>query len=849
MRKHIKENIVSLCTSMSDLHNQIAKTIDIKQRMEFLQICQQAAISIGETVEQYSKENLATVNLLEDYCDEIYSLSQIEFISKKSLTKLKKIHFTIANDLRKLKITYQVLFLPYQAAMWDSLESIWLSCQQDNRCECYVIPIPYYKFDSAKNIWELSYEGGKFPNYVPITDFATFDLEQNCPDIAYIHNPYDDGNRVTRIEPKFFSRNLKKHVNTLVYVPYFVNSGFVSDGQLYCPAYAHVDYIIGQSEEHKQAFNKLPYYNKVLPLGSPKFDRLINMIRDGVELPDDWQDMLKNKHKVLLNTSISSLLTYGELVIKKLKYVFESIQKNENIILIWRPHPLLEATFKSMRQELWQEYLALKNYFIENNIGILDTTSDITKTIAICDAYIGDMNSSITTLFMVSGKPIFCFDYFHTRNISEQQKNCIGFTKLIKSHDSYWLTGHQFNALFKVDANFSQLEYVGSVTEERKLGACYVNGTAHKQNIYLSPYYSVVPAKYDIGCNSFEPIGESKEAYYYCSFVDSYQDTIIFMPSRNKCITMYDTITHKWSYHYQAIEELRKEGIYPNARPDISGYTITDGKLWLCSRGANRLLEFDIVSGDFNIAAIGKDNYGYSDLIIDGNIMMLAETHSGNIVCWDMKTNDIAQIDMPNQFTKWASYSLSDRQGTWLTHKQIINFDKYVITIPSFANTMVKIEKETGHSTLFCYDFIEDMFREDTDFARTLFQNSRGLISLAEKIDDQHLLLQRAYDHKFALININSETYKEFYLPTSETDINSMLGLEKGFCKETLGARFLQQENSILRLDRFLHDLTSGNLQTIQTQQLAMAQSIANNLDGSCGRKIHEAIMKDISEK
>lgn len=40
--------------------------------------------------------------------------------------------------------------------MWDALESVWLAAKDDDRCECDVIPIPYFEFDKRKNEWHLA---------------------------------------------------------------------------------------------------------------------------------------------------------------------------------------------------------------------------------------------------------------------------------------------------------------------------------------------------------------------------------------------------------------------------------------------------------------------------------------------------------------------------------------------------------------------------------------------------------------------------------------------------------------------------------------------------------------------
>lgn len=81
----------------------------------------------------------------------------------------------------------------------------------------------------------------------------------------------------------------------------------------------------------------------------------------------------------------------------------------KDIALIWRPHPLTEATYKSMREDLYEKYMELKAYFINNNIGIFDETNDISDTIAISDAYVGSDGSSVINMFGAAGRPCFYF--------------------------------------------------------------------------------------------------------------------------------------------------------------------------------------------------------------------------------------------------------------------------------------------------------------------------------------------------------------------------------------------------------------------------------------------------------
>ncbi len=96
------------------------------------------------------------------------------------------------------------------------------------------------------------------------------------------------------------------------------------------------------------------------------------------------------KKILMLNTSIGCFLQEGSVYLKKIKRLCEVISCQSQVALIWRPHPLLTATIRSMRPHLMAEYHSLKEYFIENKIGVLDETSDISRAVAISDAYIGE---------------------------------------------------------------------------------------------------------------------------------------------------------------------------------------------------------------------------------------------------------------------------------------------------------------------------------------------------------------------------------------------------------------------------------------------------------------------------
>ncbi|MCA5010484.1 CDP-glycerol glycerophosphotransferase family protein, partial [Clostridioides difficile] len=197
------------------------------------------------------------------------------------------------------------------------------------------------------------------------------------------------------------------------------------------PVYQHMDYMIVQSEYAKGFCSGMYYYDKILPFGSPKLDQVIRLYKEGSVLPEHWKPLLNGKKILMLNTSIGCFLQDGSIYLQKIKSLCKTINIQNKVALIWRPHPLLEATIKSMRPHLLAEYNGLKEYFTENMIGILDETPDISRAVAISDGYIGEESSSVVNLFGALGKPIFILDNHIINAFTEEEKRIFHITDMV----------------------------------------------------------------------------------------------------------------------------------------------------------------------------------------------------------------------------------------------------------------------------------------------------------------------------------------------------------------------------------------------------------------------------------
>ena len=329
MRREQKKQAEDFVKLLGQAHEEIKKDIERKHMelaRDMLAQCQEGAIQLGNLVEATEGEDCIAISLLESYCELVYEIyGELEEtgnggkVYKKLRAALLRIENSIRNDV---KVRLEIAFFPYKASMWDSLESVWRAAEADPDCDAYVVPIPYYDRNGDGTLGTYHYEGNDFPSDVPVVYFENYRLEDRKPDIVYIHNPYDQGNNVTTVDPRFYSGEIKKHVEKLVYIPYYTTTGGMAESQARCYGYYNADYIVIQAEKYRKFFAPELPDDKFLAFGSPKFDRVIRMCAEPGPLPEAWRDRMERRTVYFYNTSINGLLADTPRFLKKMAYVF-----------------------------------------------------------------------------------------------------------------------------------------------------------------------------------------------------------------------------------------------------------------------------------------------------------------------------------------------------------------------------------------------------------------------------------------------------------------------------------------------------------------------------------------------
>ena len=838
-KKKVEEFIYTLSQAHDEIKNQIEKNnIDVAQ--EILGDCQDCVAQLGELIETSESEECKVIPLLEEYCDLVFYIYEdlgknekphIQKVYKRLYKQLIQIENSVKYDIRE---RLEIVFLPYKSSMWDSLESVWMAADADENCDVYVVPIPYYDRNPDGSLGTYHYEGDEMPDYVPVTYYDNYNLEMRRPDVVYIHNPYDDFNYVTTIDPRYYSRELRKFTNILVYIPYYSTTGGMAEAQMYCPAYKYADYIITQAEKYRKFFDPSLPDEKLKPFGSPKFDRIIRICGNPPEPPATWKDKLDGKKVYFYNTSINGMLGNTDAFLKKMRYVFDCFEGRKDVCLLWRHHPLLESTLETMRPEFKPIYDQLRRYFVENDLGIYDDTTDMTSTIALCDAYIGDAATSVTSLFGIVGKPLFILDNnIHTAPEEDDWRGraLAGFNYFGKDQ---WMLA-QGNKLYYSENNDYKYKYFCNLSD-------YAAGGYYSQVITIGEKHYVCPANARdivVICNGkiekrIELDQCIEQAGAFCGAID-WKKYLFLIPNNYPFIVRYDTESGEISYFGQHLDVFIK---YVDGEKRIGGIWAQKGYLYLASPADNQMLVMNVETGEERVLALDvSHSCGCMAIIPDGLYLWLLPYDGYVITRWNTVTGKINEYsEHPDKLI--CNHIMHGFRCSQTPFSTMAISGDYVYFSPQWANIYVKLNKKTGEMSE--WEPPMEMPKE----WRNGYYSSWGKSYFAHPAggyDDEYHLFSM-YDRKLYRINLKTEEYKEVLV---EFDWNELKNNELGFWEDSEWLQYACDESAVNSLFDFLDGNITGNAFDKERQIQAYSKIAANN-DGTCGCKTHQFICQQV---
>lgn len=840
MRKIQKKQIFEIISDLSILQRE---AIDKMKQNDYLDVqtdlndCQEVAIQVGEAIEQMEGEGTEAVAFLEKYCEALYQVSiQIESILPEEAERCLKEALSLVNyALKEIPVKQEVVFLPYKASMWDSLESVWMAADADLNCDAYVIPIPYYERNAEGRLEIFRYESDDFPDYVPITPYETYSLEMRHPDIIYIHNPYDNTNYVTSIDPRYYSNQLKKYTDLLVYIPYYSTTGGMSEAQAFCPVYLNADYIVIQAEKYKKYFAPCIPEKKFLSMGSPKFDRVIRLCQNPSEPPIKWKEKMQGRKVYFYNTSINGMLADTDKFLKKMEYVFECFRDREDVCLLWRPHPLLESTMNSMRKKYCSAYENLKQMFLREDWGIYDDTPDIEKTIALCDAYIGDAGTSVTSLFGLVGKPMFILDNnIHHKPQEDDWRGEIITSFRADGCDEWKIV--QGNKLYYSPNNDYHYEHYCDLSEYAA-GKYYGNNAIEMSGkIYVCPENAqnilVVQGKRVV--KKIELKKELEQSGAFCGSwrIDHY---IFLVPNQYPAVVRLNTQNDKVSYITEGREILIRE---VEGQKRIGGSCVWKQYLLLASPVDNQVLAIDSRSMKLQLlTTMIEDSCGCARMVVTDKEIWLFPYEGANIASWNPDTGEMREYSsLPDSFrcqNRPYGHECMD-----FPFSMAVVYKNNILFSPWWGNMFLLLDKETGEMKEWKMPF-ELPYKEKNEYF-----SSDGVGYFMRRTDSLgewtyryfHLLNRKLYD-----INLETKEYKEILIEFNRKELEEHTA---GFDCTSDWLRYSCMENAFNSLTDLLDDCITGKPFDKDKQVQAYKEITANN-DGTCGEKIHQFISKN----
>lgn len=673
--------------------------------VQLLADMQEAAVAIGTEIEKLEGPNNRAVRLLETYCELLWNCSQAETEGEalQLLGKIQETLYETCQFLEKEEKKSQIVFFPYKASMWDSMESIWKAAKEREDCRVYVVPIPYYDKDNNGFLGEMHNEAEAFPKEVPIVSYKDYVPEAQRPDVVFIHNPYDSYNAITMVHPTYHAKHLASCTNMLVYVPYFVlgermpkefamTSGVVFSHRVILQSEtARQIYIKGFKEAIKtgvikKCFSEEEIQNRFLALGSPKIDIAVNGKREDYRLPIEWRDLLKKK-AVLYNTGISGVFDESRQFLSKVEDTLEYFRERTDVILWWRPHPQVEEMIRFMSPNLLEKYRELVKKYREAAYGIYDTTPELHRAVAYTDMYYGD-NSSIINLFGVQGKPIMRQNYYvRISGGSFREEKSIISDCGIYEKDKFYFFSACYNALFELNLSSGDTAYLGSVPGEEMVEPdLYSHMISCDDDLWLIPNHAKEIARYSRKEKCFVkyPLSENPTSQAQKIYYAYLQKPWIYMISWD----------YKKMYRFSVEEGLCiEESLELDGAEDILGICrrdarlnmqMADGKLYGCICDSNRILEWNPDNRCIRIYTIGNETNKYSQIIYDGVYFWLIPYAEGNIVRWDKRYGEIREIsDYPSEFYAVYRFSAAVCQGA------------YLWVFPAWGKISFKIHRDT----------------------------------------------------------------------------------------------------------------------------------------------------------
>lgn len=416
---------------------------------------QQLAIDLGSFIERFRGEGFVTVGYLEQLCSAVYFIYENAGDAINVRNMMDSCNAVCESAKKDIISRKEVVFMPDHPKHWEGFDAIYRAAVKDPLCDVYVIPIPYYYKNYDGSIHDRQYNIEDYPHYVTIISYEKYEFELCRPNIIFIQNPYDEWNVSVTVPEYFYSRNLLKYTDKLVYIPWFYLEEFTTANdreyynmKYYCtvPGVVNADVVVVQSEKMRNNYiqkltewsgeqAKCIWEKKILSVDDMEVTKEADNIsnQEKKNITDETYEDVKNVNdmnninnhedthekyntetgntkSIIYYIQLSSFLEYREKMLDKLQASLD-IFRDSGILMIWIMEEQAEKDMKRLAPEIYDGYLKKKDYCI-NHVGkfvLRSNENSCSELIENADAYYGD-RGRIALEFEVAKKPVMIQD-------------------------------------------------------------------------------------------------------------------------------------------------------------------------------------------------------------------------------------------------------------------------------------------------------------------------------------------------------------------------------------------------------------------------------------------------------
>ncbi|MEF9940866.1 MAG: CDP-glycerol glycerophosphotransferase family protein [Lachnospiraceae bacterium] len=547
----------------------------------------------------------------------------------------------------------------------------------------------------------------------------------------------------------------------------------------------------------------------------------------------------KPKKIVLYNTHLGNLIAFGNQALDKLQYVFSYFKKREDIVLLWRPHPLSEETLNAMNPEFLGAYRELERQYKEEQIGIFDDSADLHRALTMADAYIGDY-SSLLPMFSICNKPAMILDVHICKNDYykelNQKTNYMGTHSLVSIDNITYAFSCSMNGLFQVDFDKENMQYIGSVPGEKTYEInLYSSMVAYHDKLVLVPLCAKTIAVYDTKSKVFSTYHIPKMIKYNMNYSKQellfstgiqYKESIYLLPCYYDGVLKFDVETGEATKYTECIKQLRvlrgKTKINQLFRKDM---IIVDSTFYVVSYYSDIIMSYDMDTQEFQLHSLEQGKYKYNHMCYDGEDFWIVSSDIARILRWNIKTG---------QKTVYDDFPLELPLQNESDFEDIVYYGGDIWLIPSKNNCVVRLERTTGKM-----DIIKQLvFTKQPSTKPPIYWEKCWYITH----DSKYLYLLSSDEHELLRYNASSDevTTFKFEIPWDiiETQIDEKVD-QYNIQDDKIYQEFIHPS-----LHDFVEDIMMEDAKSNDKNK--SYDKIFVNSKGNCGDAIFQTIMKKI---